>query len=951
MQIFFENFKIIFMRFIKLFLKIFFARSFVLTVLFLTLFFNFLFVNSNALAQIGDANNNFFYLWEKDLNYGMKEDEDIAALQQVLTLEKVYSGPMTGNFFNLTLQGVKNFQKKYEINSTGYVGPITRSQLNKLYRQNKNLNINIPIQPIPYFNTNPNSKIKSNQNLLSKFNSKAIPNTSSSINLISPKGGEKLIPNNPYKISWKSSHDIGPVDIILEKHIDQVTNYVVKSAVIAKIGPGENGIIPQEFLWLVNPGYIGKGENFKLVIRKSMPDNYAGTEIFDRSDGTFSIQNKVIPPPVIPPIPVVIRPAKPTRPVSPVTPDKPEPVDPIPGVKLPVITRIYPKKVKVNDKTKITISGRNFSNLAEINFYKDNNTILHTIKNIEFKDSGKISFLLDNKLEFGDYKISVKNTDCTEDCESNKEDFEIIEATKPDPASTAPFLSSVSLKEAKSSDVNVIIFGRNLTKVTKINFYGPDPDTGFAGTISPVTSKNGSVTFTTDGSIGSGTYGVSAAIGDTSCEENCESNTIVLTIKAEPGPTISKIEPSSAERTGTTVIITGNNLSKVDKINFYKKDKQTGVYSDDVSGTLTPTLVSASSTKFITDGTILSGDYKISVENDDTCVDNCESNKKDFKISFEPQPTISIVIPSIAKHTGTMVTIYGSNLSKVAKINFYQDDTLIKSVSPDATSKVSAGYVIFTTDGKMASGLYQISVTNTDDCGMYCESGKVEFIVKKSRFTAPVLDHIRPSEYVTEWLRDVVGTPLEVTIYGKNLENVKKIRLYEPDQSHHEYYFTPKDSTYFSVSFSVTYSNVAEGYYNIYVIKDDCISLCQVQLPITFIAHTYKRDRSGPTYLSSPYLIDTGHLIGKMDSNRSKTQLSGFNLGPITDIKFYQPGSTKVDYVIQRPDVTVNLSNNELKFPNSKLPPSGIYEVSVAGIGCGGICESNRVDFYVIKNN
>lgn len=56
--------------------------------------------------------------------------DDVTELQNRLTAEGVYSGPITGYFGSLTSQGVKNFQKKYGISQVGVVGPQTRAKLN-----------------------------------------------------------------------------------------------------------------------------------------------------------------------------------------------------------------------------------------------------------------------------------------------------------------------------------------------------------------------------------------------------------------------------------------------------------------------------------------------------------------------------------------------------------------------------------------------------------------------------------------------------------------------------------------------------------------------------------------------------------------------------------------------------------------------------------------------------
>ena len=73
------------------------------------------------------------YTFSRTLSYGMRSDLDVRALQEILLAEKVYSGPVTGNFYGLTRQGVRDFQKKYKIDPVGIVGPKTRAKLNELY--------------------------------------------------------------------------------------------------------------------------------------------------------------------------------------------------------------------------------------------------------------------------------------------------------------------------------------------------------------------------------------------------------------------------------------------------------------------------------------------------------------------------------------------------------------------------------------------------------------------------------------------------------------------------------------------------------------------------------------------------------------------------------------------------------------------------------------------------
>lgn len=56
---------------------------------------------------------------------------DVTELQNRLTTEGVYTGPITGYFGPLTMAGVKAFQLKYGIEQVGIVGPATRARLNQ----------------------------------------------------------------------------------------------------------------------------------------------------------------------------------------------------------------------------------------------------------------------------------------------------------------------------------------------------------------------------------------------------------------------------------------------------------------------------------------------------------------------------------------------------------------------------------------------------------------------------------------------------------------------------------------------------------------------------------------------------------------------------------------------------------------------------------------------------
>ena len=63
------------------------------------------------------------------LTYGSTGDA-VTALQEQLTRDGIYTGPITGYYGDLTTAAVEVFQSKHGISSVGYVGPGTRAALN-----------------------------------------------------------------------------------------------------------------------------------------------------------------------------------------------------------------------------------------------------------------------------------------------------------------------------------------------------------------------------------------------------------------------------------------------------------------------------------------------------------------------------------------------------------------------------------------------------------------------------------------------------------------------------------------------------------------------------------------------------------------------------------------------------------------------------------------------------
>jgi len=75
------------------------------------------------------------FQFNQNLYFGLK-GTDVVELQDALKWEGCFPTdvPSTGYFGNITLESVKRFQEKYNIEPVlGYVGPLTRSKLNQLF--------------------------------------------------------------------------------------------------------------------------------------------------------------------------------------------------------------------------------------------------------------------------------------------------------------------------------------------------------------------------------------------------------------------------------------------------------------------------------------------------------------------------------------------------------------------------------------------------------------------------------------------------------------------------------------------------------------------------------------------------------------------------------------------------------------------------------------------------
>ena len=67
--------------------------------------------------------------FQRNLNFGLTNDNDVRSLQDILKSRGYFSGESTGNYFTLTQDAVKRFQVANGIEPTGFVGPQTRTAL------------------------------------------------------------------------------------------------------------------------------------------------------------------------------------------------------------------------------------------------------------------------------------------------------------------------------------------------------------------------------------------------------------------------------------------------------------------------------------------------------------------------------------------------------------------------------------------------------------------------------------------------------------------------------------------------------------------------------------------------------------------------------------------------------------------------------------------------------
>jgi len=137
---------------------------------------------SEAFAQTLPSNiqPELVYQWDTNMSKARTNDPaDVTSLQQAFQLEGVYDGPVTGYFGKLTYKAAQEFQRKYGITGTGFVGIKTRTQLNALYAE-------------PDSDDSIDSQVSSRVNI-------------SPVEVISPNGGEIWYHGDLMTLQWEGA--------------------------------------------------------------------------------------------------------------------------------------------------------------------------------------------------------------------------------------------------------------------------------------------------------------------------------------------------------------------------------------------------------------------------------------------------------------------------------------------------------------------------------------------------------------------------------------------------------------------------------------------------------------------------------------------------------------------------------------------------------------------------
>ena len=315
----------------------------------------------------------------------------------------------------------------------------------------------------------------------------------------------------------------------------------------------------------------------------------------------------------------------------------------------PVVTGLSPSSGAAGGGTSVTITGSGLASAGKVSFGGAAGTIT--------ADSGS---RITVKSPPGKGTVTVTVTTSGGTATAGK--FSYKASTPPPPA--APVVTGISPNSGPAAGgTSVTITGKNLSNATGVSFGG-------AG--AKITADS-STKVTATSPSGSGTVDITVTTkGGTSAKSNADKFTY-----ATPAPVVISVSPDSGPAAGgTSVTITGTNLSNATGVSFGGTGAK---ITADSSNQITATSPSGSGTVDITVTT--AGGTSVTVNGD--------------KFTYIAAPTITTIRPS-SGNQGTTVYLIGTNLSGATSVSFggaAATFTVVSSTEIEATAPAGSNTV------------------------------------------------------------------------------------------------------------------------------------------------------------------------------------------------------------------------------------------------------------------